>query len=33
MFWNRNKKEFDIVVMDLNNSPQKIKVKAEATAE
>ena len=33
MFWNRNKKEFDVIVMDLENKPHKLKVKADMTAE
>ena len=32
MFWNRNKKEFDVIVMDLENKPHKLKVKADTTA-
>ena len=33
MFWNRNKRQFDVVVIDLENKPNKIKVKAETTSE
>ena len=33
MNWNRNKTEFDIVVMDLKNNPQKLKVKPDVSPE
>jgi hypothetical protein len=33
MFWNRNKSEYDIVVVDLSNKSHNLRVKAEVTPE
>ena len=33
MFWNKNKQEYEIVVIDLENKRHNMKVKAEVTPE